>query len=67
MGGQVKCVAKRRFFSEVVAQCVADDINFECGYERVFVYKCHCCHNFHLTRMNPKDKYNKSVDDRARN
>jgi len=56
MGGQVQCVAKTRFFSERSAQWKADDTNFEYGYEKVFVYKCNICQDFHLTSKKPKDK-----------
>jgi hypothetical protein len=56
MAGQVQCVSKTRFFSEQSAQLRADDINFEYGYEKVFVYKCNNCLDFHLTRQRPGDK-----------
>lgn len=56
MAGQVQCVSKTRFFSERSAQVKADDINFEHGYELIFVYKCNICHDFHLTSKKPKDK-----------
>jgi len=56
MGGQVQCVAKTRFFSERSAQWKADDVNFEEDHEKLFVYKCNCCHDFHLTRTKPEDK-----------
>ena len=56
MGGQVKCVSKFRFYSEQSAQWRADDINLEYGYEKIFVYKCNHCQDFHLTRTNPEDK-----------
>jgi len=56
MPGQVQCVKKVRFFSEWVAQLRADDINLEYGYEKVFVYKCNCCQDFHLTSQNPMNK-----------
>jgi len=56
MGGQVQCVTKQQFYSENVAQNRADQINFDLGYEKIFVYRCNCCQCFHLTRTKTKDK-----------
>ena len=49
MGGQYICVAKAQFFSEMSAQIRADDLNFDYGHEKFYVYKCNCCHFYHLT------------------
>ena len=49
MGGQVVCVTKVRFYIEDLAKIRADDLNIEHGYEKFSVYKCNCCHFYHLT------------------
>ena len=52
MSGQYVCVSKAQFFSEVLAQFRADDLNYEYGYDKFSVYKCNCCHFYHLTTQN---------------
>ena len=49
MGGQYVCVSKAQFFSEEMAEFRAGDLNFEYGYQKFSVYRCNCCHFYHLT------------------
>ena len=43
------CSSKAQFFHEWTAQLRADEINFDIGYNRLFVYNCKFCGFYHLT------------------
>jgi len=50
------CVHKRMFSSEFVAQNHADQTNYEMRFDKISVYKCPYCNNYHLTSKDKKDK-----------
>lgn len=49
MGSKLTCLSKAIFYSEFSAQLRADELNLNQGYEKFSIYKCNCCHFYHLT------------------
>lgn len=49
MSSKYTCTSKIVYYHKQFAQLRADELNFDHGFEKFFIYKCNHCKFYHLT------------------